>query len=49
MDFALGFGLFVLGAACGGLIVLALMSDRPRYAELHSYRDDVEARSRRIQ
>lgn len=49
MDFALGFGLFLIGAVCGGLVVLALMSDRPRYAEMHSSRDDLEARSRRVQ
>jgi hypothetical protein len=49
MDFALGLALFIMGAVFGGLVVLALMSDRPRYAEMHSYRDDLEARSRRVQ
>lgn len=49
MDVALGVSLFVLGAMFGGLIVLALMSDRPRYAELHSYGDDIERRTRRVQ
>ncbi|WP_197433598.1 hypothetical protein [Bradyrhizobium sp. CCH5-F6] len=49
MDFALGLALFIMGAAFGGLVVLALMSDRPRYAEMHSYRDDIEQRSRRVQ
>jgi hypothetical protein len=49
MDFALGVALFIMGAVFGGLVVLALMSDRPRYAEMHSYRDDLEARSRRVQ
>jgi hypothetical protein len=44
MDFALGVALFIMGAVFGGLVVLALMSDRPRYAEMHSYRDDLEAR-----
>lgn len=49
MEFSLGLMLFIMGAVLGGLIVLALMSDRPRHAELHSYRDDIEQRSRRLQ
>lgn len=49
MEFSLGFMLFIMGAVFGGLVVLALMSDRPRHAELHSYRDDIEQRSRRLQ
>lgn len=49
MDFALGLALFIIGAVFGGLVVLALMSDRPRHSELHSYGDDVEQRSRRLQ
>ncbi|MET4263850.1 hypothetical protein ABIA95_000212 [Bradyrhizobium sp. LA8.1] len=49
MDFSLGLALFIMGSVFGGLVVLALMSDRPRYAELHSYRDDVEQRARRVQ
>lgn len=49
MDFSLGLALFIIGAVFGGLVVLALMSDRPRHAELHSYRDDLEQRARRLQ
>lgn len=49
MEFSLGLMLFIMGAVFGGLIFLALMSDRPRHAELHSYRDDIEQRSRRLQ
>jgi hypothetical protein len=49
MDYSLWACFFLIGGVFGGLVVLALMSDRPRHAELHSYRDDVEARSRRLQ
>ena len=48
MDFSLGLALFIIGAVFGGLVVLALMSDRPRYADLHSFGDDVEQRGRRL-
>lgn len=50
MEFALVVAIFVLGAVAGGLIVAAWTSDRqPRGAELHSYGNDIESRSRRLQ
>jgi hypothetical protein len=46
MDFALAFGIFLLGLVLGALVAIAIMSDKPRYADIHSGRDDVENRSR---
>lgn len=48
MDFALGFGLYLLGVISGSLVCLAILSDRPRY-DLHTSPDNVEARARRVQ
>jgi hypothetical protein len=50
MDLALVVGIYVLGAASGGVVVLAWVYDRkPRTIDVHSYSDDVEQRARRVQ
>lgn len=47
MDFALLIGVFLLGLIVGALTAMAIMSDKPRHADIHSGRDDVEKRARR--
>lgn len=51
MELALVVAIFVLGAVAGSLITLAMLSDRlePRSVDAHSFLDDLEARSRRVQ
>jgi len=48
MDFALAFAIFTLGCVVGALIAHALTSDR-HPMDLHSVRDDLESRARRVQ
>lgn len=51
MEYALVLAIFLIGAVAGALITIILLSDRiqPRLAEVHSYGDDIEQRSRRVQ
>lgn len=50
MEFALVLAIFVLGAVAGALITLIMVSDRqPRFVEVHSFGEDIEQRSRRVQ
>lgn len=49
MDVALGVGIYVLGAISGALILYAMLADYQPVSDVHSVRDDLEARTRRAQ